>query len=255
MNQKEKSDLNDAFLNCVQKGDLAGAKENLRLGASIHAQDKRHTNALIFAAYCNHPEMVRFLLSHGISKDHVDNVGNTAFIWAVRSKNVEVIHILLSQNVNVNVQNDDKNSALSFAIDNQGLFEELLSSEQAKAFDLNLKAEHGYSLLIDAVKNNRQYAFKKLLSLHPDLEIKDDDGDTVLAHAVRSQRTDFIRDLVEAGANIRSENKRHRTPIDYASVAKWREMEKYLEECHLKQHLEIFKKGFSRPVCTFPRLF
>ena len=55
-----------------------------------------------------------------------------------------------------------------------------------------------------------------LLSKNPDINIKNNEGDTPLHKAVKSGNIDIVSELIIAGADISSYNNSFKTPIDIA---------------------------------------
>ncbi|GIJ46909.1 hypothetical protein Val02_37950 [Virgisporangium aliadipatigenens] len=82
--------------------DLARHGQAEELGAQVAAglpanmtNDKGDT-LLILAAYHNHPDTVRVLLSHGAEPDRVNDRGQTALAAAVFRRNADTVRLLLS---------------------------------------------------------------------------------------------------------------------------------------------------------------
>src|SRR5262245_44848871 len=62
MNQ---SQLDSELIEAVRRGDLSRVKSLLAQGASVHATDSRSQTALIAAAYADHVEIGRALITAG----------------------------------------------------------------------------------------------------------------------------------------------------------------------------------------------
>ena len=73
-----------------------------------------------------------------------------------------------------------------------------------------------YSFIFRAVHHGHTGVVKVLLDFSPNLEIKDNDGDTPILCAVKSSHTDIARLLVEHGANTAAKDKNLKTGLHHA---------------------------------------
>ena len=74
------------------------------------------------------------------------------------------------------------------------------------------------SLAFDAVERNDQNALRAILGHFDFLNGQNNDGDTVLMHAVQHRRIDSARILLAKGAYLDAINNRHRTALHYAAA-------------------------------------
>jgi ankyrin repeat protein len=88
----------------------------LARGADINAKDKNRGTALLAAS---DPEVVRTLLIKGADRNAKDEEGNTALMNACLGRvSRQIIQILLSAEVDINVRNKAGMTALNLAADN-----------------------------------------------------------------------------------------------------------------------------------------
>ncbi|MEO6160700.1 MAG: ankyrin repeat domain-containing protein [Pelobium sp.] len=89
--------------------------------------------------------------------------------------------------------------------DNLSEFNYLLSL----GLDVNMNVADGTPMLHAAIGTKAIKVFKTLLSLNPNLESIDKNGDTPLLKAVREQKEDFMTLLLNAGANYAKPNSKN----------------------------------------------
>lgn len=127
----------------------------------------------------------------------------------------------LSQSINDNIYD---------SIENDNIL--MLASELKKQnYSLNecfeLK-EKPYSLFAIAIKLEKQKIFKYLIEQKADIN-KICEDKSPLMYAVKYGNINFVKKLVEAGANINLENEEGRTAIDYAKKYEHKEILEYLQ--------------------------
>ena len=90
------------------------------------------------------------------------------------------------------------------------------------------------TLLLTAAKLGRTKAVRCLIKYgSPDLEVKNNSGDTALIVAAKHHKTETLHTLVELGADVRAKNKEERTALSY--LKKSRHFVEKLEEIILQQ--------------------
>ncbi len=81
--------LDDQF---AKMGDLALTKKLIVKGADINARDMNGGTPLMWAASCNQPEIIKFLLKQkGININLKNNNGLTAYLWAKNCRECRAI--------------------------------------------------------------------------------------------------------------------------------------------------------------------
>lgn len=203
--------------------------------------------------------------------------GLTPLMIAAKNKSHAVISVLLSENVNVNTVSANGETAAYFAIYNGDMFSlKLLLKHQAKLdfiykgnnalyiacselrtsmvefllhqmkFDVNKMNANGYAPLI-RMSITGHLEILQLLLKHPDifvnLQCAKDGGNTALHFAVMGSKTDVIRMLCEAGADMYAENDDKQTPYQQAVNLGFKEI--------VKLFLEIEKNNLQRVLINY----
>jgi len=151
----------------AEKRLLEGARLLIAAGADLEQRNKAEMTPLIVAARMGHAEMVRLLLQAGANPLSADILDRTAYDTAVVEKEQEIIKILAS-----------------------------VSSGKVP------RPKSPIELLLDAIKNNAAIAFDKCLTDGVDVNKRDRWGWNALDRAVDVGSIEFVRKLIDAGANV-----------------------------------------------------
>ena len=117
---QEKIDLNEKLLKTIYDGDLDGDLETiieaLEKGADVNAQSRDYGyTVLMWAAYRGHLEVMNvLLLDYEADVNIQDDEGNTALMKAVGIMRPEVVRVLLDNGANVHIQNNKGETALTW---------------------------------------------------------------------------------------------------------------------------------------------
>lgn len=151
----------------------------------VEGQRPRNMSSFHLAALYGRTELIEPLCSMGVDVNSTNNKGDTAALLATRFNNVDTMRALLALGANVRIANDKGSSPLYWAV------------------------RYGYTdmtrLLIDEGKANVSH--RRLLGLMEPI---------VLAAALG--RTDILRQLLEAGANVHTRITRGLTALHHAAV-------------------------------------
>lgn len=157
-------------------------------------------------------EALKLLLSH-IKKfgglEVKDKDGNTPILIACEHTRYEKIKLLHEAGADFFITNNKGNNALMILCEN----ESYLHTGEGKDFDetcnlllkycpIDAKNNQGDTALILAIRSDCSPGVKWLIEKKADLELADKDGFTPLMHACSLGHHYFVEELVEAGAKI-----------------------------------------------------
>ncbi|ORX44721.1 ankyrin [Piromyces finnis] len=179
------------------------------------------------------------LIKRGTDINFEDNDGYTPLICAIQTGSLPIIELLIENGANVNhiIKNKNK-SVLTFAIELSEL--EIVKHLVNCGADVNFKNESGVSILGEAIDNLKWEIFKFLVNFNANncmsgdiyekdivekviannkldilkflvinnlnINMKDKEGNTPLAYAIKAQNSDIVKYLIENGANINHKN-------------------------------------------------
>lgn len=157
------ADANQELLAGTEAGSLVQIKKALAKGADINTQGPLGMTPLMMASALNKLEIVKFLLEKNANIDAATNEGLTALILASSPK---VVTLLLQNHANINAKT----------------------------------VLNGATALIIASFNGKLDTVQALLAYNPDINIKDNDGETALDKAQHSGNKELQALLRSHGA-------------------------------------------------------
>ncbi len=257
---------NSPFINYVQKNRpifgyrISNEEENKRYyntikvflenGANINEQISDSNETVLF--FIKDKKLLNLLIENGINTEIRDRHGRTAIFNFMKFPYVEMGKELINQNVNIQVKENLGNTLLHYVEDydiakiliERGLdvnaqnkfghtpLHKLVSSSTYKCRDskksifnlfiksgakVNQKDKKGLTALTVAIDNNNEQYIKELIDAGADTNVKDNNGRTLLFYA---KNLKMIKILLDEGIDIDSKDNRGRTALDYAYSAK-----------------------------------
>ena len=103
-----------ALMKATREGILAVVKELIDVGVDINGTNSDHNNALWFACFGNHYDLINLLLDAKIDINNQNDNGATILMYGASAGKTEVVRLLLQHHPNMNLQNDDYR-AIDFA--------------------------------------------------------------------------------------------------------------------------------------------
>ena len=126
--------------------------------------------------------------------------------YAISEKFNDIVRLLLDYEANVNtiLIQKTKNSILtplSIAVNVEN--EEIVPLLLSKGADVNFLVNNQYPIVLLAFKKNNENIFKMILAHPPfDVNVKDEHGHTILEHTVALNNEIFTKLLIDRGANV-----------------------------------------------------
>jgi ankyrin repeat protein len=202
-----------------------------RAGADTKLVDKDGDTAFRFAVAYASDDIVRLLLPLEKDVNQRDKAGRTPLMWTAWEDRSETLSLLISAGANVNAQDNEGKTPLMYAA-RQFFINDVKVLLAAKA-DADLRDKHKWTALMYASQSTyRSYeigahgpgrtiwlgATRLIDVLAPagtNINAQNDDGDTALILAVKSQNTHFAESLVKNGADPNIKNSSGKRAVDY----------------------------------------
>lgn len=147
-------DKNTPLMEKVIADDTAAASALIAQGADVNARNNYGWTALSHAARSKNAELVRLLLEHGADANARDESGWTPLMRAAMKGNVEAAQALLEHGASVNVQEKAGWTALHWAA-SQG-HDKLVALLLSHGADPKLRTEDGWTPLMVAMKEGNE---------------------------------------------------------------------------------------------------
>ncbi|MGL4561924.1 MAG: ankyrin repeat domain-containing protein, partial [Brevinema sp.] len=172
------ADINEEFINSIRQSNYASF---LTTNVNIYYQNQDGDNLLSLAAYYGHEDLVRYLLSKGLSADFKETNGTTPLMNAAFKGHLNIVKLLASNGA-----------------------------------DLNAKNIYLYTPLIKSVYCRHTDTIFYLLSNNVNINHRDAMGNTALHHAVAyQQHPEILKELIKK-SNLAISNKKKFTAFDIA---------------------------------------
>jgi serine/threonine-protein phosphatase 6 regulatory ankyrin repeat subunit B len=201
-------DEQSALMMALHDGSSDIAKLLIAHQADVNAVDEKQMTALMIACEKGNADLVEALLKAGADINKKSKYGDTALSKAIAAKNVRIVRILVK-----NSGNFDRREALFSAViaGDQEIVKLLLTQDM----DVNMRGfASGTALMLAADGDIALVKF--LVERGADVNIKDDDGETALMKAVKSfkeSNLSCITHFIDHGADLDAVSKKGETAL------------------------------------------
>lgn len=156
------------------------------------------------AVWSGNLERAEHALENGADANYVEPGNGISILHAaVKSKNLDILELILDENPDVNVLNHDGEPALKEAVfSSEKIFAEMAELILDADADVNLKAPESDSILMRAIENSLDTVVDEILDREGvELNVHDAVGRTALMLAARQAKPDLIKRLLKKGAH------------------------------------------------------
>lgn len=194
---------NTAFLSaCVGNAQTAMMKLMLQYGADAAVINNRKETALMRVAQYGDTTAARLVLDRGVDINAKGPDSHTALMYAIKSVNKEMVIWLLANGADANTQDTYKTVPLLYAVVTNNI--DIVKALLPKTNDLLRQDSEGTTILMWSTYN--EYDNTAIVQLLLDagagasLPLKDQNGETALAWALKKGNTATVALLKKAGA-------------------------------------------------------
>jgi len=236
-----------ALHKAAMNGRVAVMKLLLQKGAQAEAFESQCSTALHKAAMVGATSSVKFLLDHGfIIEGRSSTEGNTPLLEAAHSGSTRAVELLLDSGADIKARNNKGETALHLAtfclnVQDEATWGtsryprlELIKLLLSRGADFTIVDQDGKPVLHKVVQaadppsrpaesNSLSTpraslrgdidAIKLLLSLGADVNVRDNEGETVLHRAAHEWNLEMIQMLLDAGADVEAKKTDGSTPL------------------------------------------
>lgn len=175
----------------------------LAKGANINEYSEDDDNSLLHSAVnCTNESAILFFIKNGIDINRMNRSGATPLILLAEKEkwfNYDIAEILLENGANINLKNNDGNSALHYLVRDKIENVELLLKYDA---DVNIVNNDNETPILTAVLyGGKQEVIELLIRYKADINIANNSGKTPLFYAIEKNNLDIAKILILAGAD------------------------------------------------------
>ncbi|XP_043944651.1 ankyrin repeat, SAM and basic leucine zipper domain-containing protein 1 isoform X1 [Protopterus annectens] len=199
----------EALKKALNAGDIGLVEELLNSGLDVDSSFQFGWTPLMYAANVANFELMRVLLDRGanasFSKDKYSVLMAACNARSVEEKIVKCVELLLSRNVNPNVSNSVLMTPLMLAA-KEG-YTQVITLLVAHGAEVNAQDINGYTALTWAVYCEQKSAILKLIEFGADKTLETKDGKTPAEIARRKQNSEVFALLaVTSSSSVKPEN-------------------------------------------------
>ncbi|WP_282039244.1 ankyrin repeat domain-containing protein [Saccharicrinis aurantiacus] len=209
------NDGTNAFYRAVSGNCIDIVNYLIQFGYDINEANNQGVTPLHYALELGHIDIAKLLLRNGsiLSKD---NKGATELHYATLGGSSEMIRYFINEKgFNANIADNNGRSALHYIYEVYWTdkLDLLISTLIDNNGDINKQDSDGNTPLMLVILNDKQYVLPSLLKYKPDLELANSAGSLPLHEAFKCYDTSIARLLIDAGVNINSRDTRNNTPL------------------------------------------
>ncbi len=236
MEQREK------FFWAINRGDLRSVTKYLQRNSLLaHIKNDKNQTPLHYAMDQENPDIVKFLVKEGANINAQDFLGRTPLHYVIKGNDLEKAKLLIAHGAVINVKDNDGQTPLHYALEANPKMAKILVDYCAIKSVPNKKGRDSASIRIiltlrhatvfyDIQKNNFQ-RFERFIQKNPYLVfIRNKEGQTPLHIAIKLNRLDMVKLLIEKGAAINVKDRKSQTPLHIAIKLNRLDMVKLLIE-------------------------
>ena len=217
-----RNDKRTPLMEASSKNDEKQVTWLIEHGADVNLQDEDGDTALHFACRSHASlEILSCLIENGASINACTNCKVTPLMMAVENCHKDVVSFLIEHEANVDLQDEDGDTALHFACNSDHASLEILSCLIENGASINACTDCKITPLMMAVQNCHKYVVSYLIEHGANVDLQDEDGDTALHYVAyqesRVDKTETFLTLSTAGASCLCKNSKGLTPLLVAS--------------------------------------
>ena len=182
---------------------------------------------IIYAPFFGIENFTHYILNNYEYKSLRNEDGKTILHFAIYSRNINILKMLLNDGIDIMILDKDNKTALHYAAMHDNI--EMCSIFIDKGLDINAKDKYNQTPLQIALSEKNFNIALYLLNHGADFNIENDHGKNPLHYASENNCIEIIEFLFNHGFNLNQSNYFGKTAIDYARQNNCKEALEFLE--------------------------
>lgn len=208
----------EALLRSVKDSDSATARRLLSNSVSPNVRDASNITPLMIAAVRGDNEMAEILLNAGADINAISDTGDTALVKAINFEETEVVKLLLKNGADPELRNPYSGESVLHSTARTANVE-VMRILLSKNINVNVKDNSGTTPLLVAASSSSELKSKveiirALIDKGADVNATNNSGRTALMSSISSAET--INILIEHGANVNARDADEWTALEIA---------------------------------------
>ena len=204
--------------------DYRFLKKLVDLGGDWNVLDLENRKPFHYAAACEDPGPLNYLISLGALIDEVDKNKYSALMIASMNNRVENVKILVGKKANILLKDKfNKNTAFHYACEN-GHIKVVKYFLENTDIKIDFPGKDRMTGLMMAVLNNHKELVEFLLENNAKIKKKDKFKRNALIHAIRVGNSEITSILLSKGAEFDAPDSSKNFPLHYACAYGWSEI-------------------------------
>ncbi|XP_051061664.1 putative ankyrin repeat domain-containing protein 19 [Phodopus roborovskii] len=196
-------------------GDLPFVRLYFTLGKyEVNHRDKENRNALHFACFYGHLEMVNYLWRRGCEINVCDKHNITPLMKAVQSWEEDIVCYLLERHANLHIKDSSGNTALHYAV--YGGTPTMAARLLQYGANIEERTKDNLTPLLLALRENRLKMAQFLVKMEASVHAVDSQRRNSLMYAVRCDSSVMVNLLLQQGVDMNFKDLFGWTALRYA---------------------------------------
>ena len=200
----------EAMFLAARLGKYDIIKISAQRGVNIHRRDKAGWTVLDHAVFTSDVDTIEWLILFGLDVNNLSEDGQNILHRAVASGKIELVKLFIYKDLNINLKDANGCSPMLLAAkQNKFSMINVLSSVGGNFYE---RDSDGWTVLHYCIFSAEKIKFE-MNNKEVNVNIKTDDGQTLLHYAASVGNLDFVQSLKETLVDINAKDSRGRTPL------------------------------------------
>lgn len=205
----------ELLIKSVKNSDAVTVKRLLSAGVNPNVKDSSGVTPLMIASIRGDQAIAVMLLDVGAEVNATDDIGDTALVNAIRFSEKAIIELLLGRGAELSFKAHTTGyTILHLMADDPEMDTDIVKLLLDRSPNVDVKDNQGETPLKLAAARNNLYFLEALINRGADVNAKSNNGGTPLMSAIGSARA--MKLLIEHGADVNAKNSDGWTPLELA---------------------------------------